>query len=174
MQLIDLLTVRATTTKNRIKFLAGAFLCAALVACGTAPERIAATTSSYPEIEIKTVDKDAIRSNLIRRNLDTGWSLEQETPSMLLFTKVDSSGSVGSAVTQALIGNRYSTPPKYELKYTLASYKDFTKVITHLSVSTQMAMGQINRMELNGNTDFNNLQMQLNRVKGEIESIASK
>lgn len=142
-----------------------------LSACAT-QTRITETPSGMPEIVIRTTDKQAIKNNLIARNAQSGWFLERETDSTLFFTYVDDSGSFRSALTQALIGNAYSTPPKYEANYLLfPAGEGAYKVQVQVSVSTQMAMGQVNRVSLKDNvTVFNGFQRQLQKVKQEIEA----
>ena len=142
-----------------------------IAGCTTAPPKISETPSGHPEITIASSDAKKIRANLISRNATTGWVLEQETESTLLFTRTDSSGSVQSAATQVLLGNASSTPPKYEARYTLVSVKSGTRVIVNVSVSTQMPGGQVNRLSLSeASATFNPFQAQLERVKLEVES----
>lgn len=139
--------------------------------CATAPPKSAETPSGHPEITIASTDMQRIRGNLISRNATTGWILEQETQSILLFTRTDSSGSAQSAATQVLLGNAYSTPPKYEARYTLIPVATGTRVIVNASVSTQMPGGQVNRLSLShASATFNPFQAQLERVKSEVES----
>ena len=144
---------------------------ASLAGCATAPPKSTQTASGHPEIVIASSDLKKVRANLISRNASTGWVLEQETESTLLFTRNDSSGSFQSAATQLLLGNAYSTPPKYEVRYTLVSVQPGVRVIVNVSVSTQMPGGQVNRMSLSeAPATFNTFQAQLERVKTEIES----
>lgn len=143
---------------------------AMVTACATQPQKITQTSSGWPEIEVFTKDKNAVRENIITRNSETGWNLEQDTPNTLMFTRVDTSGSLGSALTQSLIGNAYSTPPKYEAKYIISSKGNATKIIVNVSISSEMRTGQTNRIFLNNNREvFNIFQKQLQKVKSEIE-----
>lgn len=143
----------------------------AITGCASAPQKTTQTASGHPEIIIAAKDPKIIRTNLISRNATTGWILEQESENTLLFTKTDTSGSLESATTQILLGNAYSTPPKYEARYTLIPLPNGTRVIVNVSVSTQMPGGQINRMELsNAAATFNPFQAQLARVKDEVEN----
>ena len=131
------------------------------------------TASGWPEIEINTKSKQAVVDNLIHRNVSNGWSLESESPSLLVFSFIDSSGTVGSAFTQVLLGNANSTPPKYEARYVITMLgEEKVKVIVNAYVSTQMLSGQTRSMPLSNNKDtFDMYQAQLNRVKKEIEVI---
>lgn len=143
-----------------------------IAGCASAPPKIKETSSGHPEIVISVKDLKPIRSNLIERNASTGWTLEQETESTLFFTKTDTSGSLQSAVTQALLGNAYSTPPKYEARYTFIPMPNSTKIIVNVFVSTQMPGGQVNRIGLSdASPTFNPFQTQLEKVKSEVETL---
>ncbi len=121
-------------------------------------------------MEIKTSDKKFVKDFIIRKTSEHGWNLEQETDSTLLFTQTDNSGSVDAAVTQVLLGNRNSTPPKYEFKYIISQYGDTAKVIANVSASTQMPMGQVNRVFFNENNSvINTYQGVLDRLKDGME-----
>lgn len=158
-----------------MKAFIAAMVALVLSGCAAQPARIATTASGWPEVEIFTSNKQAVKENIIQRNAATGWNLEQESDSSLLFTKVDDSGSFNSAMTQALIGNSYSTPPKYEARYIISSYAGKVKIVVNVSVSTQMAFGQVNRVFLNkNNATFNAFQGQLYKVKSEVEGVASR
>lgn len=147
-------------------------LAVAISGCASAPPKIKETSSGHPEIVVAVKDSKPIRSNLIARNAGTGWVLEQETESTLLFTRTDTSGSFQSAATQVLLGNAYSTPPKYEARYTFISMPEAVRVIVNVFVSTQMPGGQLNRMSLSDAAPtFNPFQAQLEKVKSEIELV---
>ncbi len=142
-----------------------------LSGCANDPPRIAQTVSGWPEIEINTMYKSAVANAIVLRNSELGWTLEQETPSTIFFTRIDDSGSMGAAVTQALIGNAYSTPPKYEARYILSRKPSSIKVVVNVSISTQMVGGQVNRLIMDKNNQvFNAFQNQLIRVKAQIEN----
>lgn len=151
--------------------LISSFLCLLLLAgCASQPAKIKETRSGWPEVEISTSDKTKVKQNIISRNAQTGWALEQETDSSLLFTKIDDTGSMGAIMTQAIIGNAYSTPPVYEARYIISQANEQVSIVVNISVSTQMAMGQTNRILLNkNNAVFNAFQQQLERVKSETE-----
>lgn len=157
-----------------MKIIATTLIALTLVGCAAQPEKIVTTASGWPEVEITTSNKQAVKENLIQRNSANGWNLEQESDSSLLFTRVDDSGSFNSALTQAMIGNSYSTQPKYEARYIISNNSGKVKVVVNVAVSTQMAFGQVNRVFLNkNNATFNAYQTQLYKVKSEIEGITS-
>jgi len=145
---------------------------ALLSACATQPAKITQTVSGWPEIEISATDKKSVKDYILLKNSETGWSLEQESDSMLFFSQVDSSGSFNAALTTVALGNAYSTPPKYELKYFINQLPGRVKIVSNIAVSTQMPGGQVNRMFLNvNNAVYNAYQEQLNRFKKDVEKI---
>jgi hypothetical protein len=155
---------------HRFKLILIVLVATFVCACATPTPRIKETKSGWPETEINTANKRYIVSNIIRRNVETGWTLEQESDSTLLFTKVNDSGSMNAVLVQAMIGNAYSTPPKAEARYIVMEHAGVTKVIVNVGISTQMSGGQINRMNMdNANGVLNMFQAQLDRVKAEVE-----
>lgn len=136
---------------------------------GCASQPVQKTISGNPEVVINSLDKKAIKDKIIEVQISSGWNLEQETDNTLLFTRVEDPTSMKSVMTQALIGNQYSTPPQYEAKYMLASTGEYTKVIEVTTMSTQMAFGQIRRYPLNGAKVVNSYQDQLDNIKMSIE-----
>ena len=153
-----------------VKVVVGVML-VVLAGCVAQPERMAQTPSGWPEVIIATPNKQLIKEKIIAMDAKLGWNLEQETESTVLFTKVDNSGSFGSLMTKNMLGNAYSTLPQYEMRYIFSTDGDSTHVIVNVAVSTQMPMGQVNRLFLdNNNMVFNTFQLQLNKIKDEIES----
>jgi hypothetical protein len=151
-----------------------AFCAFTIAGCASAPPKSAQTASGHPEVIVNTKDTKAVRSNLIARNASTGWVLEQESDNTILFTRTDSSGSLQSATTQVLLGNAHSTPPKYEVRYTIFAVPEGTRVVAIVAVSTQMPGGQVNRMGLSDAAGtFNQFQAQLEKVKIEVEAGAA-
>jgi hypothetical protein len=148
-----------------------AFATAALLsACASQPAKISQTSSGWPEIEISTTDKRAVKDYILLKNSEAGWNIEQESDSILTVSKIDSSGSFNAAFTQVALGNAYSTPPKYEVKYFINQLPGRVKVVSNIAVSTQMPGGQVNRVFLNDNNAvYNAYQEQLVRFKRGIE-----
>jgi hypothetical protein len=141
-----------------------------LSACAAQPAKITQTLSGWPEIEISATDRKSVKDYILLKNSEAGWNLEQESDSMLAFSKIDSSGSFNAALTQVALGNAYSTPPKYEVKYFINQLPGRVKIVSNIAVSTQMPGGQINRMFLNeNNAVYNAYQDQLTRFKQGIE-----
>lgn len=138
-------------------------LTAVLIGCATPPQN-----PGNPEVVILSTNWQAIKQNIIDRNLRMGWMLEQETESLLLFTKVDESRSQASVLTQVLLGNSSSTSLMYEARYVLAQTASGIRVVASGAMSTQMPGGQVNRQSITGSR-FDEMQNQLIKVKTEVE-----
>lgn len=141
-----------------------------LQACASQPPlQHPRTASGRPEVTILGSTTE-IKQNLIARNLKTGWMLEHQSENQLVFFRFDNPLLASSILTQLVIGNSYSTQPKYEAHYVIFQTSDGVKVTIAPSVSTQMPFGQTNRHYLqDSNQVFNAFQTQLLRVKGEVE-----
>lgn len=66
-------------------------------------------------------------------------------------------GAFNSALTQLLIGNSYSTPPKTLVKFNLAQMSNNTIVQANEWIETQMAFGQMRRQDLANDKVHNDL-----------------
>lgn len=164
---VSILTDNRIDTMNKILAFA---VTALLSACAAQPAKISQTSSGWPEIEISAPDKKTVKDYILLKNSEAGWNIEQESESMLTVSKIDSSGSFNSAFTQVALGNAYSTPPKYEVKYFINQLPGRVKVVSNIAVSTQMPGGQVNRVFLNqNNAVYNAYQDQLVRFKQGIE-----
>jgi len=140
-----------------------------LSACASQPPKSVQTVSGWPEIEI-AADKKAVKDYFMLKNVEGGFQVENESDSSLTVSKVDTSASFNAALTQVALGNAYSTPPKYEVKYYFNQLPGRVKVLTNIAVSTQMPGGQVNRQFLNENSAvFNAYQDQLVRFKTQLE-----
>ncbi|MEL4204825.1 hypothetical protein C9E85_16150 [Plesiomonas shigelloides] len=146
--------------------------------CSSQPERVVNTKSGWPEVYITTNDKSEIVKHVIARNVKNGWVLDEESENTISFEYIDTSGSFDSIMYQSLLGNAYSTAPKYETKYTIANSTKGNGeyfVVVNTSVSVQMAGGKVNRVYLKeNNTLFNAIQKQLNSIKSDVEVEPSK
>ncbi len=90
-----------------------------------------------------------------------------------MFFNADSSSVIcgkqqegGNAVlTQALIGNAYSTPPVSRVRFTISQLNNDVKVWADMWVETQMAMGQMQQMPDTSNQARNVIQQRLDELK---------
>ena len=75
-------------------------------------------------------------------------------------------GVLQSALTQALIGNSYSTTPQQLVRFVIIPVGADTRVQAQMWVQTQMAFGQMQTQELNGAQQFNSVQSFLMSIGG--------
>ena len=92
-----------------------------------------------------------------------GMRLDSDTPSRVVVSK-ELEGFREHMLRLAL-GNSYSTPVRVEIAFTMVKVPEGVKIFAQSSAWTQMLGGQINRMELNGNNDFNDMQTALYRLR---------
>lgn len=142
---------------------------ACLVGCAAQPERIAQTPSGRPEVVIHTDDTDLVKAEIINEMQTLGFFLRDDSKYRLVFTK-ELEGSQ-AILTQLAIGNSYSTTPVGECAFNLSTTENGIRVVEFSSISTQMAMGQVRRMDMKGNNAwFNDLYTLLQRVKQRSEN----
>lgn len=134
-----------------------------LSGCAVQQSRIAQTASGKPEVVIKGVDVEAVHTRIIERMMSGGMRLDSDTPSRVVVSK-ELEGFRENMLRLAL-GNSYSTPVRAEIAFTMVKVSEGVKVFAQSSAWTQMPGGQINRMELNGNNDFNDMQTALYRLR---------
>lgn len=121
--------------------------------CATQPPRIAETQSGKPEVLINTTDRQAVKQSIIGKNATTGWSLEQESDSLLLFRRPFDEKTVifGSALLGAGAMAKGMT-----IRYTIVQFDGKIKVLA----------APFNDAD---STEFNTLHLQLQSIKQEFE-----
>lgn len=136
-----------------MKYVIVVILAAFIVGCASQPPKIAKTLSGMPEMLIATTDRQAVRQNIIGRNVADGWTLEQETDSLLLFKRpFDEKTAIFGA---ALIGAQAMVRGK-TIRYTIVQTQGGTKVL----------VAPFNEYD---SAEFNALYTQLQAVKRDIE-----
>lgn len=131
--------------------------------CSSSAPRIAKTASGNPEVFIPDVTVDEVKSRLIERNLSAGMNLDSDSPSRVVVSR--QMEGMQESMMRLAIGNSYSTPVRSEATFTLASINNGVKVFAAMSAWTQMPLGQINRVPLNSDADFNAIQSSLFRLR---------
>lgn len=136
-----------------MKSVIAVILAAFVVGCASQQPKIAKTPSGMPEVLIATTDRQAVRQNIIGRNVADGWTLEQETDSLLLFRRPFDERTV--IFGAALIGAQAMAQGK-TIRYTIVQTQGGTKVLV---------------APFNGSdsSEFNAHYTQLQAVKREIE-----
>lgn len=131
-------------------------------------ERSAYTPSGKPEVTIKNTTLDRVSSEIVNEMSARGFSLVQQSTNSMMFNKQMTGGQAIGA--QLLIGNSYSTTPESEVRFMLSNSGNSVNVIADMSMSTQMAFGQVNRQPMNNNNAwFNEVHALLDKVRRNIE-----
>lgn len=139
-----------------------------LLVSGCASPKIASTESGRPEVFINTKNTDAIKSAIISWATTAGYKIENDSPYRLSFT--GSTTDMEAVATKMAIGNSYSSQPVKTLGFTFANINDGVRVVADGAVSTQMAFGQVNQMDISrGSRWFNDIQSMLEMVKFNVE-----
>lgn len=145
-------------------------VCALLLSLmfGCASPKIATTQSGRPEVVIHTKNIDTIKSALISAFVNVGYVLGNDSQYRLTLTRQTSGMEAVGA--QLAIGNQYSTTPVKTIGFTFANVSDGIRVIADMSMSTQMAFGQVNQADCSqGSAWFNEIQTMLEVLKGKLE-----
>lgn len=121
------------------------------------------TASGKPEGIYSGVSKVAVKDSLVRFCNNNGFMVYESNDSSVICGKQREGGS--AVLTQALIGNSYSTTPVDKVRFTIASEEKNTKVWADMWVETQMAMGQTQQMPLTDNQSKNFIQYVLDNIK---------
>lgn len=140
-----------------------------LTGCATPPPRVAATESGNPEVVIESVTVEAVHDRLIERLISKGARLDIDTPSRITVSK-EVEGQREMWLRLA-ISNSYSTTVRADLNFSIIKIPAGVKVFAQMSAWSQMPGGQIQRMDLNGNQDFNDVQESLYRLRDSFKPV---
>lgn len=132
----------------------------ALTACATQPPLVKATASGYPEGTFSNTSLDDARSKIIGACSAKGVLVQEANGNQVICGKT-MDGQEG-VLAQVLIGNSSSTTPERKIRFILYPVGKDVRVTAQQWIETQMARGQIEKMELNQNSHRNNMQQFLN------------
>lgn len=139
---------------NIMRTICAILLCAVTTAACTTVERVTQTPSGRPEVTVAGSSIENMSAALLRGMQDRGYMLQNQQPNSILFTREMEGGH--AILAQLMIGNSYSTTPQMEIRFTLAEQPAGIRVIANISMSTQMALGQIRRHDLRDNNNYFN------------------
>lgn len=117
------------------------------------------TASGYAEGIFRGSSVDQVKGGLIECCEGFGAMLYEDGPNRLEFERPCEGGD--ALLATFLIGNSYSTPPMDRLRFSIYQRGDNVKVTAQEWIETQMAFGQIRKMELRGNNQRNAIQRML-------------
>ncbi|MDY7117148.1 hypothetical protein RAN53_12405 [Halomonas sp. SSL-5] len=148
---------------KRTTTIAAIILIASLAGCASGPPVNKATRSGYAEAMIPHLNGEEIRDKIVSRCLDRGFSIETSTETQVVCRqRIDGAAGI---MTWAMIGNSYSTQPDVVLRFTIANSEGAYRVVAQPHAETQMAMGQMRRMDLKENNQLrNNIQAFLDSI----------
>lgn len=132
---------------------------ALLAGCAAPPPLIAQTPSHRPEATFDNLSTKDVLGKMVGICLMQGAVIVNQTDYQLVCQKDMSPGD--AVLAQILIGNRYSTTPVVKIRFNAAPIGNGVRVQTYQWIETQMAMGQVQTVEMNGNENFNSIQAKL-------------
>ena len=127
--------------------------------CGEPVERIAETQSGRPEAIFRGMDTETAASRVASMCLQQGLRVDNHTNNQVVCSGQLQGGE--AIMAQVLIGNSYSTTPVGRLTYSFIQEGRDVRAYGQGQVSTQMALGQVNSFDTNGNADFNAITQSL-------------
>lgn len=132
----------------------------ATVITGCAKEAlIKETQSGKAEAEYPNYTQEQVIDAIVQYCNGKGFSIEEQQKNFVICSKQMTGGA--AIFTQLAIGNSYSTTPQAKARYSVAKYKNGTKVWAEAYAETQMALGQVRKEPLDGNKTRNELQRAL-------------
>jgi hypothetical protein len=114
------------------------------------------TMSGYPEGVFKNMSVEAAKSRIIDGCTQRGIFVQEANSNQVVCSKSLEGGD--AVLAQFLIGNSYSTRPDVKIRFVIYQIGQDTKVSAQQWVETQMAFGQMRRIELNENNQKNDMQ----------------
>lgn len=142
---------------TRVLLLAGSFgLGIALTGCSAPVPLLKQTQSGQAEGVFSGRTPDTVKSMLIDKCLSAGYSLQEASTNQVICAQTLQDGE--QVFATFMLGNAYSTPAQRKIRFTVFQVAQGTKVAAQSWVETQMAMGQVNRAELNSPAQVNSLQ----------------
>ncbi|MHB9319094.1 hypothetical protein ACP3TG_08250 [Phytobacter diazotrophicus] len=120
------------------------------------------TASGKPEAVYKNTQKSQVKDWITELCSSTGFMISESTDNTITCGKQQEGGQ--AILSQALIGNAYSTTPVSKTRFTLAQINSDTKVWADMWVETQMAFGQMQQVPITNNNVRNQVQDALDQL----------
>lgn len=139
------------------------FLMLILNGCANQPSLLKDTASGKPEGIYQSTTKEKVKDALVNYRNNKGLMFFNADSSSVICGKQQEGGN--AVLTQALIGNAYSTPPVSRVRFTISQLNNDVKVWADMWVETQMAMGQMQQMPDTSNQARNVIQQRLDELK---------
>lgn len=140
----------------------------ALILGGCATTQRLATPSGKPEVNINTIDREKIKSVVINEFMNAGFSLISDTDYSVVFSKPME--GFGGIMYQTMLGNSYSSSPKWNARINMATINNSTRVMAQAVVRMQNAFGREDVNDMTNGKAGTQLQQILQRVKTQVEA----
>ena len=135
-----------------------------LSACVAEQPRLTETPSGRPEVEFNTSSISNVSSRITNLCGQQGLLIQEVTAQSVTCGGEMQGGQ--AALASLAIGNSYSTTPRQLMRFTMYQSSGKVRVQAYQWIETQMAFGQINRLELNSNNQFNDTMRALQSIGG--------
>ena len=123
------------------------------------------TASGYAEGVFKGAQLDDIKNRFVFACKQTGYAIKEANNNKVVCSRTME--GMGAIATQLAIGNSYSTTPEELLVFQLARMNNDVYASVRNYRETQMAFGQMSRVEIKNNRTTNLMQQSMDRVVGE-------
>ncbi|HEF0021979.1 TPA: hypothetical protein R8G79_000901 [Citrobacter amalonaticus] len=121
------------------------------------------TQSGKPEGYYHNTTKEKVRDALVSYCNNQGLMVFSSDNSAVICGKEQTGG--GAILSQALLGNAYSTTPVAKVRFTISQLSDDVKVWADMWIETQMAMGQMQQAQVTSNEAKNTIQDRLDNLR---------
>ena len=129
------------------------------------------TTSGYAEGVFKNAQLEDIKNRFVFACNQKGYEIKEAHNNKVVCARtMEGIGAIG---TQLAIGNSYSTIPEELLVFQLALPNNDVHVSVRNYRQTQMALGQMSRVEIKNNKTTNFMQQSMDRIVSEYDAFLS-
>ena len=139
-----------------------------LIFSGCATTQRVATPSGKPEVVINTTDREKIKSVIINEFMNAGFTMVSESDYSVVFSKPME--GFGGVMYQAMLGNSYSSSPKWNARINMANTGESTRVLAQAVVRMQNAFGREDVNDMTNGKAGAQLQEILQRIKAQVEA----
>lgn len=125
----------------------------ALSGCVEHEEYMARPPSGRAEVAFASRNPAKVAEKITARCAAKGLLVRKTSPNEVICGGTMSGGD--AVLAQIAIGNSYSTAPEQYIRFTIFPVNGQVRVQTYQWIETQMAFGQVNKLELNSGKHFN-------------------
>lgn len=130
------------------------------------------TASGYAEGVFKDAQLGDVKNRFVFACNQKGYEIKEASSNKVVCGRTME--GMSAIATQLAIGNSYSTIPEELLVFQLARLNNDVHVSVRNFRETQMAMGQMSRVEIKNNQNTNVMQQSMDRIVNEYNSKQEK